>query len=92
MDSAIASSGFHKGTIASTAVTPGLYWVAMQFTAAGQPGIGRANPSLLSTLNANLPASQYRFATNGSGTTLPSTITPSGNSTTGAAGLWVGVS
>ncbi|MET7847648.1 hypothetical protein ABZT48_05265 [Streptomyces avermitilis] len=64
----------------------------MQFHATTQPGIGRSNAAILSTPTLNQSASTYRSTTNGSGTTLPSTITPASNSTAGSAALWVGIS
>ncbi|MCX4608725.1 right-handed parallel beta-helix repeat-containing protein [Streptomyces mirabilis] len=93
VDSLVTTTGPKSATLATPVlITPGLYWVAMQFQATTQPGIGRSNAAILSTLTLNQSSSTYRFATNGSGTTLPPTITPASNSTTGSAALWVGIS
>ncbi|MBK3573166.1 right-handed parallel beta-helix repeat-containing protein [Streptomyces sp. MBT65] len=93
VDSLVTTTGPKSATLGTpVSITPGLYWVAMQFQAATQPGIGRSNAAILSTLTLNQSAATYRFATNGTGTTLPSTITPASNSTTGSAALWAGIS
>lgn len=92
VDAAVTSTGPHFGTISSTPVTPGMYWVAQQWAATAQPGIGRTNALILSALTINQTAATYRFATNGTGTTLPATITPGSNSTTNSAALWAGIS
>ncbi|MDX2705794.1 hypothetical protein PV350_23460 [Streptomyces sp. PA03-6a] len=92
VDSLVTSNGPKSGTITATAVSPGLYWVAQQYAASVQPGIGRGNAAILSTLTINQTAATYRFATNGSGTSLPASIAPSNNSTTGSAALWAGIS
>lgn len=93
VDSVVASTGPHSGTLSSgVAVSPAMYWVAMQFTAATQPGIARAGAATLSAITLNQTAATYRYATNGTGTTLPATITPTSNSTSGSFAGWAGVS
>lgn len=93
VDSTVASTGPHSGTLSSgVAVTAGMYWVAMQFTAGTQPGIARAGAATLSSITLNQTAATYRYATNGTGTTLPASITPASNSTTGSFAGWAGIS
>ncbi|MET7783802.1 hypothetical protein ABZU94_39165 [Streptomyces mirabilis] len=84
VDPLVTTTGPKSATLA-TPVSISLYWVATQFQATTQPGVGGSNAAILSTLTLNQRAFTYRFATNGSGTTLPSSITPSSNSTTGSA-------
>jgi hypothetical protein len=74
-------TGPFQTSIASTAVSPGFYWVGFLFNGvtAGQPyRLQSLNGSLA---NLNLPAASKRFATNGTGQTTLSSITPSSNST-----------
>lgn len=93
VDAKVTGSGPQSATLSSSVTAPaGLYWVAMQFQAATQPGVGRANASVLGSLTVNQTAATLRFATNGSGTTLPASITPASNSTTGSAALWAAIS
>lgn len=93
IDSKISATGPQSGTLGSTiTAAAGLNWVAMQFQASTQPGLGRTNVAVLGSAITNQSPAGYRFATNGSGTTLPASITPTNNSTTGAAALWAGIS
>ncbi len=82
--------------IASQQLTPGLYWVANMINfAATAPQVMAGNTTGNTRVIANgaLAASQYRFCTNGTGTTtLPATITPASNSLTGLLILWAGLS
>jgi hypothetical protein len=71
----------------------GFYWVALLSNeSAGTPAaFGRAG-NLSSTLqNAGLSAATLRWCTNGTGTSLPSTITPSSNSANSSA-YWAALS
>lgn len=69
----------------------GQYWVAFVLNAG-------TNPTLATAVSASTyghlsnTASAYRFATNGTNTTLPATITPASNVTTNALTFWTGVS
>ena len=93
VDAKISVSGPNSATLASPVTAPaGLCWVAMQFQATTQPGIARANAFTLGAITANQGASTLRFATNGSGATLPASITPASNTTSLSAALWAGVS
>jgi len=69
----------------------GLYWVALLFNAGTNPTL-----STLGTANgiANLSntATSLRYAVNGTGTTLPSSITPASNTATASLNYWVGIS
>lgn len=58
----------------------GFYWVAAvsNFTGTG-PGLGRTTNLTAPLANAGLANSTARFATNGTGTTLPGSITPASN-------------
>ena len=77
---------------ASQALSAGSYWVALVANAATPPAICRAGAQQLTALNAGLAASAYRFATNGtSQTSLPASITPASNSTSGAIAMWAAV-
>jgi hypothetical protein len=79
-DSKITSTGVNTDTI-SAALTPGLYWAAFLFAATTMPQIYRAGDVSATLMNCGLGSSPstLRFATNGTGTTLPSTITPASN-------------
>lgn len=83
IDSDLTSTGLKTATITSQALTAGSYvWVALLFNAGAAPNIGRMGglANIATVVNANLLASQYRFATSGTGqTALPSSITPANN-------------
>lgn len=73
-------------------VGAGFYWVAVLGNASTA---AKLTASINGAANANvgLSAAAYRFCVNGtSQTSLPSTVTPSSNSLTGAQTFWVGVS
>lgn len=59
----------------------GDYWIAVMSNATTRPNFGKNNNALSGALyNGLLSAANYRFATNGTGTTaLPATITPGSN-------------
>lgn len=65
-------------------------WAAILTNLAStQPNLG-STPAPSVMLNANLAASAYRVAVNGTAqTSLPSTINPNSNTLTGAFGFWV---
>jgi hypothetical protein len=73
-------------------VGQGMYWVALLSNASTAPKFAAtANSAALA--NVGLPAASLRFCVNGtSATTLPSSLTLSSNTATGAATFWVGVS
>jgi hypothetical protein len=48
----------------------------------GTPLLARSSSLVGGLANANLAAASLRFATNGTGTSLPSTITPGSNAST----------
>lgn len=77
---------------APVALGPGFYWVAALFNSSGTAVLLAEAGNSAVNANAGLTAVNYRWATNGTGTTLPSTITPSSNSLTGAIPFWTGVS
>lgn len=72
------ANGFFNEAI-SVALTPGTYYVAWLFNATTTPTVLRSPNINGSLVNFNLTASTARFATNGTGTTLPSTLTMSSN-------------
>ena len=71
---------------------PGFYWVAALFNSSGTAVLLAEAANSAVNANTGLSAANYRWATNGTGTTLPSTITPASNSLTGAIPFWTGVS
>ncbi len=80
VDAAVSSVGGKSTTVASTPVTPGLYWLGMVFNASTAPTIGIAGSVSASITSLGLSAAGYRFATNGTGATaLPASITPGSN-------------
>lgn len=81
VDSSVATTGLITSTVTATAITPGRYWVGLLFNATAMPQLYRAGFLNATLANAGITtASNYRFATNGTGlTTLPTTITPSSN-------------
>jgi hypothetical protein len=71
------------------ALTAGTFvWVALVSNLSStQPGLHGADASA-NQPNVNLTAATYRFATNGTGTSLPGSITPASNSQTAALTMW----
>lgn len=89
IDSTITSNGPQSGTISSTLLAAGWYWIGVVFNASGQPGIGRTSAALTSANSFNQSASSARWAVNGLlQTALPSSITPASNSQTGVSAFW----
>lgn len=86
-DTAFTGTGYQTVNLsASQSVTPGRFYVALLANGTTPPTLA-AEASSASTANAGLTATTARFATNSAGqTTLPSTITLSGN--TIAAPAW----
>lgn len=94
VDSDITSAGLKTATISSTALTSGSYvWAAFVFNTTGtMPNLGRMGglTNIQQVVNANLTASQYRFALlTGSNTSLPSTVTPGNFGSSNP--IWAGV-
>jgi hypothetical protein len=75
------------------ALTAGTFvWVALVVNLAStQPTLRAANNGTVLP-NINLTAAAYRIATNGTGTSLPGSITPSANSGSSPFGFWFGIS
>lgn len=69
----------------------GWAWAAMCSTGTTPPSWGRNSNTNPAAANTGLAAASARYATNGSGTSLPSTITPSSNVLLQQA-LWAGIS
>jgi hypothetical protein len=91
VDSATTGTGNISTTISSTTLSPGFYWIAFVFHAATLPTLARSTVVAgIATVNQTAAAS--RFGTIGTGTTLPSTITPSSISSTGQINYWAGLS
>lgn len=87
-----AAAGPHTDTITSTALTPGLYWVAILINATVMPTLYRQG-----NLNANLvnvgiaAAASLRYATAGTAlTALPASITP-GNNAFAQLTIWAAI-
>lgn len=79
--------------VGSTPLSPGWVWGALLWNATTPPTMVRTNGALVALNDANQSAASYRYATAGTGlTALPASITPSSNSQTGAASLWMAVS
>lgn len=92
-DSIVTANGPHGLSITPVAATAGFYWVGQLWNAGTSPGVARSQAATFSNNNVNLATAALRFAVNGTGlTTLPGSITPASNSTTGAAALWAAVS
>jgi hypothetical protein len=91
-DSVVSVVGAKTSTmVASAAVTPGLYWVGSVFNTTGATlAIARGQNFNSAVNNMGLSAAQYRFATNGTAPTLPSSITPSSNVALQQC-LWAGI-
>lgn len=94
VDALATTNGVQAATLsAPPAVAAGRYWVALLFNAGTAPTLARTAGASASANNMNLSGATLRYATNGTSlTALPSPITPSSNSTTGALALVVAVS
>lgn len=93
VDAGVTTLGLITTTISSTALTPGLYWVAFLFNATTMPAVYRAGDLNATLLNAGVTGTPalLRFATNGTGrTTLASSITP-GSNTAAQFSYWAGI-
>lgn len=91
VDTEAAGTGAQNTTI-SVAVTAGqLYWVAFLFNGTTRPAMPRAGEATggAALSNINLTAANMRFAQNGTGTSLPSTITPASN--TAGSSYWAAI-
>lgn len=96
LDSVVTSIGTKQVTVSSQALTAAQYWVALLCNGTGTDaqggatnGTGGTQPFSGQGLSSG---ATLRYAVNGSGaTTLPSTVTPALNTTTGAKPYWVGV-
>lgn len=72
-------------TVSSTTLVAGNYWVGILQNAATPQQLVRSAPAFVSMANMGLSATSLRAATNGTGlTSLPSSITPSSNTASGA--------
>lgn len=93
IDAGITLTGPLTATFSSPYVAPaGAYWLAFLNNATTPTTLVRSS-SFLSTPNANLTASNFRFAVNGTArTTLAASITPASNTTTGSISSWAAVS
>jgi hypothetical protein len=95
LDSKVTSTGVITQALSGpVSLGPGFYWVSLLFNGTTPPVVAVAANSALNA-NTGLTAAAYRFAANGTGTTLPASITPSSNTQTSASGaipFWVGVS
>lgn len=94
LDSPMASSGAHALAMSGgpVAVAAGYVWVAMLVNATTTPSLFRGL-STAGNSNIGLTAAQSRWAVNGTGlTALPSSITPSSNSSSGTISAWNAVS
>jgi hypothetical protein len=80
VDANVTTTDLQTTAISSTAVTPGLYWVAFLFNASTMPGLYRAGFVSGSLVNVGQSAAGYRFATNGTSKTALANITPGSNS------------
>jgi hypothetical protein len=94
IDSVAVTNGPQSGTLSvAQSVAAGSYWACLLVNAATPPTIARGGGLSQAGNNVNLTAASFRFAVNGTGlTTIPASITPASNTTTGALALWMGVS
>lgn len=80
VDARLTTTGAWAETIADLAVTPGNYWVGFLFNCTTtMPAVYRAGDLSATLLNINSISSNRRFATNGTGKTVPGNITVSSN-------------
>ncbi len=98
LDTVLTSTGPKQITVSSFAVAAGLNWVTFlaNFTGtAPQIMCGNTSGALRSMMvNGPATAANYRFANNGTGTVLPSSITPASNTavSTDIRVFWAGAS
>ena len=88
------TNGISVSLSSAYAAPAGTYWVGMVFQAATEPTIMRGPTNNGNYLNLNTSGATLRSCVNGTGitTALPSPITPSANTTSGAIAYWAGVS
>ena len=80
-------------SITRTVVNPGFCWVGLLYNATPSPALIRASENTLVVVNAGLATSALRFTSNGTAlTSLPGSITPSGNSATIGNSYWAALS
>lgn len=78
--------------LAAASLIPPFAWIAMVSNlSVAQPTLSTAQGNGNFT-NLGLTAATYAYCTNGSGTSLPSSITPASNSLTGSQSFWAGAS
>ena len=88
-----ASPVVATASITRTVVNPGFCWVGWLYNCGTNPGVGRAAAGTLAVVNAGLPTVSLRFTSNGTAqTSLPSSITPSSNSTGTGNTFWAALS
>ena len=85
----LASTGIDSAysgtfTTVSTAITaqqltPGMYWIGWVMNATTMPSLVRGASVFAGSVNPGLANASLRFASNGTGTSLPATITPASN-------------
>ncbi|WP_371591257.1 hypothetical protein [Streptomyces sp. NBC_00470] len=91
VDASVAGSGAQSTAItAQSLAADSFVWVAFVFNAGTPPTLVRGS-SFESTPNIGLTAATLRSAVNGSGTSLPASITPGSNSTTNSLALFAGL-
>ncbi len=85
-----------KALTTPQAVGPGIYYVAVVSNGTTPPTLARGvtNVTALAALHnqANESAATARFASNGTGTTLPASLTMANNVTTGQVNFWFAIS
>ncbi|MEH0582539.1 hypothetical protein QBA54_50785 [Streptomyces sp. B21-108] len=92
VDAAVTSTGPKQTALTATALQPGYVWAAFLFNGATPPTVG-AGSNFQTIPNINLAGATLRWAVNGTGrTTLPATITPGSNTTTGSLNYWAAMS
>jgi hypothetical protein len=89
LDAPSATSGFKSVALTAPYVAvAGWYWVALLLNAATPATVQRANNNLNSS-QPGLSGATARYARNGTGaTSLPASIVPASNSSTGAVTFW----
>ncbi|MCO6011429.1 hypothetical protein NE236_41415 [Actinoallomurus purpureus] len=86
-----ASANAQSAAISSTALAPGMYWVALLVNFSGALTFMRGSNG--GHTNANLSTAALRFAINGTAATaLPASITPASNVKSNSLPWWVAVS
>lgn len=81
VDTEAAGTGAQQTTISVPITAGAMYWVAFLFNGTTRPAMPRCGEASggATLSNINLSPANYRFAQNGTGTALPSTITPASN-------------